>query len=306
MKASALQIIPNWLLRNMVWRSVAYLPEVALAVLVCVGLSSFVVAQPANYGKNPPGNRVEVAGTLKAWQGNMLQIVNKEGQMVAFQIPDRPGSVKFKGKYKFESLTRGMMVRVDAPAAGGQFLEPFKSIEVFVPDQSKMTARSSPNDQSLNVPGIYPVSMLSRQIPGSTPSPNIRVVGSIVNSAPSKLALQCGPKSITLDLADPVTVDFTASNLQFARQGDQVKATGYYNPATGQFSASSMEVNGVKPLGIDPPPQAVMPPEGMKLRVKEKSKSKSKKESPMDAPENPEALPALPALSSEVPAPKPE
>jgi hypothetical protein len=236
----------------------------------------------------------------------MMQVVSKEGKMVAFQIPDRPGSVKFKGKYKFESLTRGMMVRVEAPAAGGQFLEPFKSIEVFLPDQSKMNARSSPTDQSLNVPGIYPVSMFTKQIPGSMPSPNVRVVGAIVNASPNKLALQCGPKSLTLDLTDAVSVDFTANTLQFAKQGDHVKTTGYYNPATGQFSASSIEVNGAKPLGNDPPPQAAMPPEAMKLRVKEKSKSKSKKETPADAPENPEAMPALPALSPEAPAPKPE
>ncbi len=277
--------------------------SIVLSLWAGLGLRPLLFAQPAQYGKNAQGNRIEVEGTLKAWQGNMMQVVSQDGKVAAFPIPDRPGAVRFKAKLKLEALSRGMMVRVEAPAAGGQFLEPFKLIEVFVPDPSKLSGKSSPLERSLNVPGIYPVSMLTQQTPGSMPSPNVRVIGAIVGVSPGKLSLQCGTKSLTLDLAESVSVDFLGNTLQYAKQGDRVRTTGQLNTSTGQFSATTVEVTGAKPIGNDAPPQPTMPLEAMKLRVKEKSKAKSKKEEPAMVPDNPETTP-VPSLEPGVPKPE--
>jgi hypothetical protein len=281
----------------------AIIGSIVLSMSASLVLTSHSYAQPAQYGKNTQGNRLEVEGTLKAWQGNMMQIVSQEGKVAAFPIPDRPGAVRFKAKLKFEAVTRGMMVRVEAPATGGQFLEPFKSIEVFLPDPSKMSGKSSPLDRSWNIPGIYPMSMITMQTPGSMPSPNVRVVGAVIGVNANKLLLQCGSKQTTLDLSESVSVDFLGNTLQYAKPGDHVRTSGQLNPSTGQFMANSVEVTAAKPIGNDAPPQPTMPLESMKLRVKEKSKAKSKNEGPVMVPENPEATPT-PAIEPGIPKPE--
>ncbi len=248
---------------------------VRLSLLLTIALTSIASAQPGPYGNNGKAPRIPIEGKLQGVQGNMAQVVNDQGQAITFQLPQN--GVRFKAPMKFESLAKGMLVRVEAPATGGKFLEPLKLLEVVVPNPSKM---NTPNERSMQTPGIYPLSQLLPKQPGQAANPNVRVVGYVVGVEPGKVALNCGGKPMMLELADPVHVEYQSSHLQFAKQGDRVRGSGQAN--NGQLYATSLEVTGSKPIGNEAPAQQV-PLDAMKLRVKEKAKTKSKKETPEPA-----------------------
>lgn len=271
---------------------------VRLSLVIAVALTSVASAQPGPYGNNGKAQRVPIEGKLQGTQGTMAQVIDDQGRALVFQLPQ--AGLRFKAPMKPESLAKGMLVRVEAPATGGKFLEPHKSLEVIVPDPSKM---NTPIERAMQTPGVYPLSQLLPKQPGQMANPNVRVIGIVVGVEPGKVAVNCGGKPMVLELADPVRIEYLSNNLQFAQQGDRVRGSGQMN--NGQLYAMSLEVTGSKPIGNDAPAQQ-MPLEAMKLRVKEKSKSKSKKEAPESSPPalSPEGSPAGEPAAAAPEAPK--
>jgi hypothetical protein len=272
-KLRAVQLLP---LKKNVWLGI-------LNALIAMSVSSLIaIAQPPNMAQKQ--TRTEFNGKLQGMQGAMLQIVTDQGQPVVLQF--NPQAVRFEAAMKLENLKKGMAVRIEEPALNGKFLEPIRLLEVFIPDPSKMNAKSL-DERSRYSPGIYPVSQLRKPVPGQQPSPNVRLVGLVVGIEPGKLGLQCGPNSMVIDLAESVSVKFTASSMQFAQPGDSVRGSATRDSSTGQWAAAgSIEVRSSKPFGEAS--QAMARPEEMKLQVKEKSKAKSKKKEPVPTAPSPE------------------
>ena len=245
--------------------------------------------------------RIELEGRLAAWQGNILRVIADDGRSLVFAIPAKPNALRFQAPLQGQRLSQGMLVRIEAPAAAGQFLEPIKSLEVVFPDPNARNNRSSLAERSLTTPGIYPLSQLYPPSPGKGATPNVRVVGLVLGQQEQKLMLQCGPKTLTVELAADVSMEVKASHLRFASTGDRVRASGQLDPNSQQFVASSLEVTGAKPL-FDPSSRSA-PTAVTKLGVKARTKSGKEDTAAADlpAPEAAVTLPAEPPDKSELP-----
>jgi hypothetical protein len=260
--------------------------NVPLIAICCSLIPSIVSAQPNNpYGSSTKGQpKIEIDGKLQAWQGGMMRIVNSAGQSIAFALPQSPNAIRFTAPVELGALKKGMFVRIQAPVGpNGQFLEPVNSLTLFTPDRSRMT---TPNDRSMNVPGIYRVRDLVKQIPGEMGSPDVRIVGTVVGVETNAIALQCGNKPMKIELSESPKIELTTSSLEFAKPGDGVRGSGYGNPATNQIAATNISIQSTKLITAPAPPAAVLGQEGMKLRIKEKAKSKSKTPGLTETPES--------------------
>ncbi len=258
--------------------------NVSFIALFCCWMPSIVSAQQNNpYApKGPP--KIEIEGRLQAWQGGMMRIVNAAGQNVAFSLPQSPNAIRFTASVELGVLKKGMFVRMQAPVGpNGQFLEPVNSLTLFTPDRNKM---NTPNDRSMNVPGIYRVRDLYKQVPGEMGSPDVRIVGTVMVVEPNAITLQCGNKPIRIELSESPKIELNASSLEFAKPGDSVKGSAVGNPATNQIVATSISIQSSKLITAPSPPVAATGQDGMKLRVKEKSKSKSKTPEATGKPES--------------------
>lgn len=235
------------------------------------------------YGaKAPP--KIEIDGKLQAWQGGMMRIVNSAGQNVAFALPQSPNGIRFTAPVELGVLKKGMFVRVQAPVGpNGLFLEPINALTLFTPDRTKMT---TPVDRSMNVPGIYRVSQLQKQVPGEMGSPDVRIVGTVIGVESNAIALQCGNKPMKLELSESPKIELNSSSLEFAKPGDSVRGSTIGNPATNQIMATSISVQSTKLITAPAPVPATAGQEGVKLRVKEKPKSKLKTPEMNDKPDS--------------------
>jgi hypothetical protein len=258
----------------------------------------------ATAGRSRGGSlpRIELEGRLAAWQGNMLRVIADDGRSLVFAMPAKPNAIRFQASLKDQRLSQGMLVRIEAPAAAGQFLEPIKSLEVVFPDPNARNPKSSLAERSLSTPGIYPLSQLYPPSPGKMANPSVRIVGSVVGQQEQKLVLQCGPKTLTIELAPDVSMEVKAPHLRFAATGDRVRASGQFDPSNQQFVASSLEVIAAKPL-FDPSSRAA-PSAVTKLGIKASTKSGKKEDAaatdlPTPAPAMP--VPADPPETSEMP-----
>ncbi|MDZ4851149.1 MAG: hypothetical protein SGI77_17820 [Pirellulaceae bacterium] len=257
-------------------------------VVIFSSILSQCYAQPNGpYGNNGP-TRIELEGKLQAWQGGMMQIVNVAGQPIMFTLPQSPAGIRFTVPVEKAALKPGMVVRFQAPAANGAFLDPIRTLTIFAPDSSKISARSSAIERSMSVPGIYRLSELYRAAPGESASPDVRIVGAILQIEANMLSLNCGNTPMKVELADSPKIEFNSSSLDLARPGDAVKGSATFNPNANQLVASTISVTGAKALTAEAP--VVSSPATTKLRVKETPKSKvkaSKKAAIPDSPESP-------------------
>jgi hypothetical protein len=213
----------------------------------------------------------------------MMRISNAAGQNMAFALPQSPNAIRFTAPVELGVLKKGMFVRIQAPVGpNNQFLEPVNSLTLFTPDRNRMT---TPNDRSMNVPGIYRVRDLQKQVPGEMGSPDVRIVGTVIGVEPNSLTLQCGNRPMKIELSESPKIELTASSLEFAQPGDSVRGSAVGNPATNQLIATSISIQSKKVITAPSPPVAAVGQEGMKLRIKEKAKSKTKSPEMTDKPE---------------------
>ncbi len=297
------------------FRRMTYEPELVLfgerlmsllavrLIFVSSLMSSLALAQPNNpYGNQGPP-RIAIDGKLKAWQGGTMQVVGPTGQAFVFALPQNPNGIIFSAPVDKAALKKGMMVRIQAPVGpNGQFLDPVRTLTIFVPDPTKSSSQSSLNDRTMNVPGVYRMNDIYHPKLGEAGSPDVRIVGAIIGIEQNVLGLNCGngPMKIELD-ANPL-IEMITSSLDYARPGDPVTGSAYMNPSTDQLVASSVMIKGVKAITADAPPPTAAPTS--KLRVKEKTPSNSKKPSLKGKPEMVEK-PAEPTPpSDEKPDPK--
>lgn len=255
--------------------------SIVVMILSSLVTPAILAQQNSPYGAKGP-SKVEFEGKLQAWQAGMMRIVSSDGKPIVFGLPQSSNGIRFTVPVDRSALKPGMTVRIQAPVSGnGQFLEPIGAMTIFVPDRSKISERSSIAERSLNVPGIYPLKMIYPTSPGATPSPDVRIVGTIASIDQNFLAMQCGSGPMKIELSENAKIELTMSSLDYAKPGDSVKGVAAMNPATNQPVALSVTITGVKPLmGTPSTPQFEAP----QLRIKEKSKSKLKKPETKDEP----------------------
>ena len=250
------------------------LSAIWVAWLVVTPMTSW--AQQVNPYGAKAAPKIELDGKLQAWQGGMMRIMTSSGQPLLFALPQSPNGIRFIAEVDQGALKRGMFVRIQAPATStGQFLESVNALTIFVPDRSKMNAKMTPQDRSMQMPGVYRVAQLQRTAPGEMGSPDVRIVGSILGIESNMLALQVGNGPMKVELAESPKIELNTSSLEYAKPGDSVTGSAMLNPATNQLGATNITVRAAKPIKSEAPPTTVAA-ESMKLRVKEKAKSKLK------------------------------
>jgi len=295
--------------------SLAYQPSLVRAIRVLVlivgipAVIAFVNLRPSSLLAQFAGQgEVELAGTFEGAQGEMIRLKDPQGNFVVAAINLRRSTVTYSGKADRAILKRGTFVRFTSHAGpDGNFLSPIGSVELYVPNPAQLESRASPLDMSYTHPGVYVMAMILPQLPGELPNPDVRVVGRIMAIEETALALQCGERTLKLEIEANLHVTIESPTLELARSGDAITGKGVFNSETGQLMIQSLRVTGAKTLGTEqaakpPVPQTKMLEKKMsekKMTAKEKAQAKKdaalakkNKKANKDQPEIKETPPA--------------
>jgi len=250
---------------------------------------------------------VELAGTLDAAQGDLVRLKDPQGNVVMATVVKGRTVITYTGTANRGVLRPGSFIRfTQAAGADGMFLTPIRSVELYFPSPAVINRRASPVEMSLTHPGVYYMAAITAPEPGGSLNPDVRVVGRIVAMEGNSIALQCGDKSLKLEMDPDYHVTLNATSLEWAQSGDTIQGTAMFNPANGQLIIQGLNVQGSKPVG---PLQAAAAPGGDKKPIAEKKmtakeKAKAKKEAALAKKNQKSIKDSLPA--SDTLAPQPE
>jgi len=291
--------------------------RVLVAIVGISAIAAFVSLRPSSLLAQFAGQgEVELAGTFEGAQGEMIRLKDPQGNFVVAALIPRRSTVTYSGKADRAILKRGTFVRFTSHAGpDGNFLSPVGSVELYVPNPELLERRASPLDMSYTHPGVYVMAMILPQQPGELPNPDVRVVGRIMAIEETVMGLQCGERTLKLEIEANLHVTIESPTLEFARSGDAITGKGVFNSETRQLMIQSLRVTGAKTLGTEqaanaPGPQTKMLEKKMpekKMTAKEKAQAKKdaalakkNKKANKDQPEIKETLPA-----ETTPAPSP-
>ncbi len=223
-----------------------------LFVFLLLLVSSPCLAQNNRERKNM---RVE-GGTIKAMQGQILQVADSEGAQYYVKVPARADSIKLQGSATPEWLGRGMTVRFVAKFdKKGKAVSEVSQIEVFTPTRE-------------DKPGVFPDSGLGAgsgelfsnkpKNPDEAEASSMKVVGQVVGARKGSLYVRAANATVQVKMSDRAKVSVAIADLRLMRPGDKVSFNGWYYPEQPQqIYANSVTVTAANPIGSTPEKKSV-------------------------------------------------
>lgn len=221
-----------------------------LAFFLLALLSGMPSVAPGQNRREPEREGVQIAGTVKDFQGSVLQVTANDGETWLVKLNTNRNApqdaMTYTAKATFDWLRAGMFVRFRANVNQRLLVDgPVNELTVFTP---------SPE----NPLGIVPEANLGQGIfadtapekkPDKDRSVLCNVAGRLVGSKKGKLLIAAGVGSLSIEVPDDVKIHVEIADLSFMQPGDKVEIAGWkYQMVPGRAVADRIAVSAEKPL----------------------------------------------------------
>ena len=225
---------------------------------------------------------IDVKGTLKDSQRNLMVITRDDGTDVTVKLHDDPTRLRFVADAKLVFVRPQMMARTTVSLGpAGLPVSPVGQIELFQPVPTAAVTGSAKEGFT---PGIHSASHDKPNPQQGFVPGNYNVVGMVVGLDSKGVYLNTGRGVIAIPLTPEAKVGIVYNNLSLAQQGDPVTVSGFHQPPDEtQVVASSVVIRPARVFGEG---------EENPRRRAPKSRTKNKPEEPA-----PPAEAAAPAAS---------
>jgi len=171
---------------------------------------------------------IELKGTLKDSQRNLIVVTRDDGTDVTVKLHDDPTRLRFIADAKLAFLRPQMMARTTVNLGpAGVPVSPAELIELFQPVPTASLPGSAKDSFT---PGVHSASHEKPNpqlgfVPG-----NYQVVGMIVGMDSKGVYLNAGRGPMPIPLSPEAKIGLVYHNLSLAQQGDPVTVSGFHQP----------------------------------------------------------------------------
>jgi hypothetical protein len=207
----------------------------------------------------PPSESARVKGTIKALEGNLMQVIPENGKdPILVQMPAEVQNIKLTGKALAAWLSPGLTVRlIGRFDLRGKAQDPIRKLDVI-------TLRKPVPGEVTELPGVYP--QIEADAGGGAfdgagaggrgksrareQGGTFKVIGQITAIRNHQMMVSTGAVNVMVEVAQDAEIAVEIGDYRFASVGDTVELDGgYYPQAPNQIYARRVTIQSAQPLG---------------------------------------------------------